>query len=154
MPKRCLADPRLTLHDESCRSDHETSEKLVNPNKFALTRKKFIDRHKTQSDSISLAREEVDRRGRNRRGHSTDRLPIELAGPDHAGFSARRHRECSAARGTGEISVETADRATRYWTTRSDRDAGLNARTAGVYLRADPSDLQVLTAGAKRSAPS
>jgi hypothetical protein len=37
--------------------------------------------------------------------------------------------------GTGEIRVETADRATGYWTTRSDRDAGLNARTAGVYLR-------------------
>jgi hypothetical protein len=49
--------------------------------------------------------------------------------------------------GTGEITVETADRATGYWTTRSDRDAGLNARTAGVYLRADPSDLQVLEGG-------
>jgi hypothetical protein len=40
--------------------------------------------------------------------------------------------------------VESADRATGYWTTRSDRDPELNARTAGVYLRADPSDLQVL----------
>ena len=37
-----------------------------------------------------------------------------------------------------------ADRATGYWTTRSDRDVTLNARTAGIYLRADPSDLQVL----------
>jgi hypothetical protein len=46
--------------------------------------------------------------------------------------------------GTGEIRVESADRATGYWTTRSDRDPELNARTAGVYLRADPSDLQVL----------
>src|SRR5438552_6983377 len=36
-----------------------------------------------------------------------------------------------------------------YWTTRSDRDAGLNARTAGVYLRADPSDLQVLDSGSE-----
>jgi hypothetical protein len=43
--------------------------------------------------------------------------------------------------------VETADRATGYWTTRSDRDPGLNARTAGVYLRADPTDLQVLDTG-------
>jgi Predicted nucleotide-binding protein containing TIR-like domain len=51
--------------------------------------------------------------------------------------------------GTGEIRVETADRATGYWTTRSDRDAGLNARTAGVYLRADPSDLQVLDGGSE-----
>jgi hypothetical protein len=49
--------------------------------------------------------------------------------------------------GTGEIRVETADRATGYWTTRSDRDAGLNARTAGIYLRADPSDLEVLDGG-------
>ena len=46
--------------------------------------------------------------------------------------------------GIGEIRLESADRATGYWTTRSDRDAGLNARTAGIYLRADPSDLQVL----------
>jgi len=46
--------------------------------------------------------------------------------------------------GTGEIRVETADRATGYWTTRSDRDAGLNARTAGIYRRADPADLEVL----------
>jgi len=46
--------------------------------------------------------------------------------------------------GTGEITLEAADRATGYWTTRSDRDAGLNVRTAGVYHRADPSDLEVL----------
>src|SRR4249920_181767 len=51
--------------------------------------------------------------------------------------------------GTGEIKVETADRATGYWTTRSDRDPGLNARTAGVYLRADSSDLQVLDGGSE-----
>jgi Predicted nucleotide-binding protein containing TIR-like domain len=51
--------------------------------------------------------------------------------------------------GTGEISVETADRATGYWTTRSDRYPGLNARTAGVYLRADPSDLQMLEDGSE-----
>ena len=49
--------------------------------------------------------------------------------------------------GTGEITVETADRANGYWTTRSDRDAGQSARTSGVYLRADPADLQVLEDG-------
>jgi hypothetical protein len=49
--------------------------------------------------------------------------------------------------GAGEIRLETPDRATGYWTTRSDRDPGLNARTAGVYVRADPSDLQVLDGG-------
>ena len=46
--------------------------------------------------------------------------------------------------GTGEIKVESADRATGYWTTRSDRDPGLNARTSGIYFRADPADLEVL----------
>ena len=35
------------------------------------------------------------------------------------------------------------------WTTRSDRDPGLNARTSGVYLRADPSDLEVLDGGSE-----
>jgi hypothetical protein len=51
--------------------------------------------------------------------------------------------------GTGEIKLETADRATGYWTTRSDRNPALNARTAGVYLRADPSDLHVLDGGSE-----
>jgi hypothetical protein len=51
--------------------------------------------------------------------------------------------------GSGEISVESADRASGYWTTRSDRDLGRSARTAGVYLRADPSDLQVLEGGSE-----
>ena len=45
--------------------------------------------------------------------------------------------------------MEFADRATGYWTTRSDRDAGLNARTAGLYLRADPSDLELLDGGSE-----
>ena len=43
--------------------------------------------------------------------------------------------------------MESADRATGYWTTRSDRDPGLNARTSGIYRRADPSDLLVLDGG-------
>src|SRR5829696_3640166 len=60
-----------------------------------------------------------------------------------------RHPNAPQLEGTGEIRVETADRATGYWTTRSDRDAGLNARTAGVYFRADPSDLQVLDSGSE-----
>jgi hypothetical protein len=51
--------------------------------------------------------------------------------------------------GTGEIRLETADRANGYWTTRSDRDPGLNARTSGIYLRADPADLQVLDGGSE-----
>ena len=49
--------------------------------------------------------------------------------------------------GTGEITVEGTDRASGYWTTRSERDPGQSARTSGVYLRADPSDLEVLEQG-------
>jgi Predicted nucleotide-binding protein containing TIR-like domain len=65
--------------------------------------------------------------------------------------NSERPRDPNAPRydGTGEITLETADRATGYWTTRSDRDPEMNARTAGVYLRADPSDLQVLEGGSE-----
>ena len=47
------------------------------------------------------------------------------------------------------MTVESTDRATGYWTTRSDRDPGLSARTAGIYLRADPADLEVLDGGSE-----
>jgi hypothetical protein len=60
-----------------------------------------------------------------------------------------RHPNAPQLEGTGEIRVESTDRATGYWTTRSDRDPGLNARTSGVYLRADPADLQVLDGGSE-----
>jgi hypothetical protein len=46
--------------------------------------------------------------------------------------------------GTGEIRLESAERASGYWTTRADHDPNLNARTSGVYLRAEPEDLSVL----------
>jgi hypothetical protein len=46
--------------------------------------------------------------------------------------------------GSGEIRMEGVDRASGHWTTRSDRDPGMNARTSGIYLRADPADLRVL----------
>ena len=46
--------------------------------------------------------------------------------------------------GTGEIQLESADRASGYWTTRADTDPQLRARTAGVYLRADPADLAMM----------
>lgn len=65
-----------------------------------------------------------------------------------------RHPNAPQLEGTGEIRLETADRATGYWTTRSDRDANLNVRTAGVYLRADPTDLKTLDGehpGARRT---
>jgi hypothetical protein len=46
--------------------------------------------------------------------------------------------------GTGEIRLESADRATGYFTTLSDTQPELNARTSGVYLRAEPNDLHIL----------
>jgi hypothetical protein len=46
--------------------------------------------------------------------------------------------------GTGEIRIESPDRATGYFTARSDTHPKVNARTSGVYLRADPGDLTVL----------
>jgi hypothetical protein len=46
--------------------------------------------------------------------------------------------------GTGEIRLEAADRAAGYWTTRADGPQKVNARTVGVYLRAEPSDMDTL----------
>jgi Predicted nucleotide-binding protein containing TIR-like domain len=46
--------------------------------------------------------------------------------------------------GTGEIRMESAERASGYWTTRADRLRGLDVRTSGVYLRADPEDMNIL----------
>ena len=46
--------------------------------------------------------------------------------------------------GTGEIRLESADRAAGYFTTRADTRPKVNARTAGVYLRADPGDVRTL----------
>lgn len=46
--------------------------------------------------------------------------------------------------GTGEIRMESADRGSGYFTTLSSTQPQLNARTAGVYLRADAEDLAVL----------
>jgi hypothetical protein len=46
--------------------------------------------------------------------------------------------------GTGEIRLESADRASGYFTTRADTQPTLNARTAGAYWRADPEDMSCL----------
>ena len=48
--------------------------------------------------------------------------------------------------GTGEIKLESADRGAGYWTTRANSEPSLNARTSGVYWRADPQDLSILDA--------
>ena len=55
-----------------------------------------------------------------------------------------RHPNAPAIHGTGEIKLETEDRAAGYWTTRSDADPSVNARTSGVFLRAEPDDLTIL----------
>ena len=46
--------------------------------------------------------------------------------------------------GTGEIKLESVDRAAGYFTTRGDTGQKVNARTSGVYLRADPEDMRIL----------
>jgi hypothetical protein len=55
-----------------------------------------------------------------------------------------RHQNAPGIYGTAEIKLETQDRASGYWTTRSDAEPTLNARTSGVYLRAEADDLTVL----------
>jgi hypothetical protein len=46
--------------------------------------------------------------------------------------------------GTGEIRMESADRASGYFTTRADAHVNVNARTSGVYLRAEPTDMTIM----------
>jgi predicted nucleotide-binding protein with TIR-like domain len=58
-----------------------------------------------------------------------------------------RHPNAPQLEGTGEIRLESADRASGYWITRSDVDLQLRERTAGVYLRADPGDMGILDGG-------
>lgn len=46
--------------------------------------------------------------------------------------------------GTAKIQLESADRASGYFITRSDSGPKVNARTSGVYLRAAPDDVSVM----------
>jgi hypothetical protein len=55
-----------------------------------------------------------------------------------------RHADAPQLWGTGEIKLESVDRADGYWTTRSDGPDSFYARTSGIYLRADPGDKAVL----------
>lgn len=57
-----------------------------------------------------------------------------------------RHAGAPELDGTGEILLESADRASGWFTTRADdvRVDAFLARTSGTYLRADPADLAVL----------
>jgi hypothetical protein len=53
-------------------------------------------------------------------------------------------RDAPQIDGTGEIRLDSADRADGYFTLRAQGRAKVNIRTAGVYLRADPEDLRIL----------
>jgi hypothetical protein len=55
-----------------------------------------------------------------------------------------RHANAPKLHGTGEILLESADRAAGYWTTHSDGNPQVNARTSGIYLRANPEDIAIL----------
>jgi hypothetical protein len=46
--------------------------------------------------------------------------------------------------GTGEIWLQSAERACGYFTTREETNPEMNARTAGVYWRADSKDMSIL----------
>ena len=61
-------------------------------------------------------------------------------------WNGERPRDPNAPQlyGTGEIRIETADRAAGYFTTRADGRAKVDARTSGIYWRADPGDMTIL----------
>jgi hypothetical protein len=67
-------------------------------------------------------------------------------------WRGERPRDSNAPQleGTGEILLESADRASGYFTTRSDTPASVKARTAGVFWRADPEDMSILDGGDDR----
>lgn len=46
--------------------------------------------------------------------------------------------------GTSEIKLEAEDRGSGYWTTRSESDPEMKARTVGTYWRADPEDVAIM----------
>lgn len=54
------------------------------------------------------------------------------------------HANAPKLEGTGEIRLESAERAAGYWTTQTDTGANATARTVGIYLRADPEDMTIL----------
>jgi hypothetical protein len=52
--------------------------------------------------------------------------------------------DCPQLYGTGEIRMESPERASGYWTTRADKHPEVDVRTSGVYWRADPDDMSIL----------
>jgi hypothetical protein len=63
-----------------------------------------------------------------------------------------RQPDAPQLEGTGEIKLESVDRAGGYWTTRSEGAGAFGARTSGIYLRADPGDAAVLDGNAAERA--
>jgi hypothetical protein len=61
-------------------------------------------------------------------------------------WRGERPRDPSAPQlnGTGEILLESVDRAAGYFTTRAEADPGVHSRTSGVYWRAEQADLDVV----------
>ena len=55
-----------------------------------------------------------------------------------------RHANAPQLDGTGEIRIESADRASGYFTTRSESHPRINERTSGIYVRANPEHLSIL----------
>jgi hypothetical protein len=55
-----------------------------------------------------------------------------------------RHPDAPELEGTGEIKLESVDRAGGYFTTRLVGSDVLHTRTSGIYLRADPGDMAVM----------
>ena len=55
-----------------------------------------------------------------------------------------RHPDAPELEGTGEIKLESVDRAAGYFTTRSVGVDPFHAKTSGVYLRAEPGDKAAL----------
>jgi hypothetical protein len=67
-------------------------------------------------------------------------------------WKGERPRDANAPQldGTGEIRLESPDRAAGYWTTRSETQPHINARTSGVYVRANAGDLSILDGSDER----
>ena len=67
-------------------------------------------------------------------------------------WNGERPRDPNAPQlhGTGEITIESVDRAVGYWTTRAEADPDLKERTSGVYWRAQPGDSALLDSGDDR----
>jgi Predicted nucleotide-binding protein containing TIR-like domain len=58
-----------------------------------------------------------------------------------------RQPDAPELEGTGEIKLESPDRAAGYFTTRSVGPDSFHTRTSGIYLRADPGDKTALDGG-------